>query len=117
MSRKSKKRARAKFRPPVKASAPATAGPSSTGAPARTLSQARVGGDQAVVRAVEMSLGAQNKVLKGPRGRMIVQSADPSIPLDRVPYFTNDLIRLGVVAASMVVLLAAGALAIPLLIK
>ena len=116
MSRKSKKRARAKFRPPVKASAPVAVGPSPAG-PGRTLSQARVGGDQATVRAVEMSLGAQNKVLKGPRGRMIVQSADPAIPLDRVPYFTNDLVRLGIVAAAMVVLLGAGAFAIPQLIK
>ena len=113
MSRKSKKRARAKFRPPVKASAPVAAGSSAP----RTLSQARVGGDQALVRAVEMSLGSQNKVVKGPRGRMIVQSADPAIPLDRVPYFTSDLIRLGVVAAAMVVLLAAGALTIQQLIK
>jgi hypothetical protein len=115
VSRKSKKRARAKFRPPVKASAPVAVGPSN--APSRTVSQARVGGDQAVVRAVEMSLGAQNRVLKGPRGRMIIQSTDPSIPLDRVPYFTNDLIRLLVVAAAMVVLLVAGAFAVPQLIK
>ena len=116
MSRKSKKRARAKFRPPVKASAPVAVG-SSSAVPARTLSQARVGGDQALVRAVEMSLGGQNKVLKGPRGRMVVQSADPAIPLDRVPYFTTDLIRLGVVAGSMVVLLLVGAYTIPQLIK
>jgi hypothetical protein len=64
-----------------------------------------------------MSLGAQNRVTKGPRGRMIVQSADPAIPLDRVPYFTSDLVRLAVVAASMVVLLGVGALTIPQLIK
>ena len=64
-----------------------------------------------------MTLGAQNKVLKGPRGRMIVQSADPSIPLDRVPYFTNDLVRLAIVVAFMAVLLAAGAFTIPQLIK
>lgn len=115
MSRKSRKKARAKFRPPVKASAPVTGVP---GAPAqRPLSQARVGGDQATVRSVEMVLGGSNRVVKGPRGRMIVQSVDPSIPLDRVPYFTNDLIRLGVVAVGMVVLLGAGALAIPQLIK
>lgn len=116
VSRKSKKRARAKFRPPVKASAPIATG-SSSAVPARTLSQARVGGDQALVRAVEMSLGAQNKVLKGPRGRMLVQSTDPAIPLDRVPYFTSDLVRLGGVAAAMIVLLALGAYAIPQLIK
>ena len=64
-----------------------------------------------------MSLGAQNKMLKGPKGRMIVQSSDPSIPLDRVPYFTSDLVRLGVVVVAMTVLLAAGALTIPQLIK
>ena len=115
MSRKSKKRARAKFRPPVKASAPVAVGTSSV--PTRTVSQARVGGDQATVRAVEMSLGAQNRVLKGPRGRMIIQSTDPSIPLDRVPYFTHDLVRLLVVAAAMVVLLVVGAFAVPQLIK
>ncbi|MBV8194987.1 MAG: hypothetical protein JOY80_05610 [Candidatus Dormibacteraeota bacterium] len=116
MSRKSKKRARAKFRPPVKASAPAGIGPGSA-PPTRTLSQARVGGDQAIVRAVEMSLGANNRILKGPRGRMVVQSTDPSIPLDRVPYFTTDLIRLLVVAMAMVVLLAIGAFTVPQLIK
>ena len=113
MSRKSRKKARAKFRPPVKASAPTSAGQGAQ----RTLSQARVGGDQATVRAVEMSLGGSNKMIKGARGRMVVQSADPAIPLDRVPYFTNDLIRLAVVAAAMVALLAAGSLAIPQLIR
>ena len=116
MSRKSKRRARAKFRPPVKASAPVAVGSSTPGA-ARAVAQARVGGDQAVVRAVEMSLGAQTKMLKGPRGRMIVQSTDPSIPLDRVPYFTSDLVRLGVVVVAMSVLLIAGAFTIPQLIK
>lgn len=112
MSRKSRKKARAKFRPPVKASAPTSASPGTQ----RTLSQARVGGDQALVRAVEMSLGGTNKMIKS-RGRMIVQSADPSIPLDRVPYFTNDLVRLAVVAAAMVVLLAVGAIAVPQFVK
>ena len=48
---------------------------------------------------------------------MVVESDDPSIPLDRVPYFTNDLVRLAVVAAAMVVLLGAGAVTVPLLIK
>jgi hypothetical protein len=116
VSRKSRKKARAKFRPPVKASAPISSTPGVAGSQ-RPLSQARVGGDQATVRAVEMVLGGSNRMVKGARGRMVVQSTDPSIPLDRVPYFTNDLIRLGVVAASMVVLLAAGAIAIPQLIK
>jgi hypothetical protein len=113
VSRKSRKKARAKFRPPIKASAPTSASPGTQ----RTLSQARVGGDQALVRAVEMSLGGTNKMIKSARGRMVIQSADPAIPLDRVPYFTNDLVRLAVVAAAMVVLLAAGSFAIPQLIK
>jgi len=42
--------------------------------------------------------------------RIILDSADPAIPLDRVPYFLSDLARLGVVAAGMVVLLVVGAL-------
>jgi hypothetical protein len=64
-----------------------------------------------------MVLGGSNRMVKSARGRMVVQSTDPSIPLDRVPYFTNDLVRLGVVAAGMVVLLGAGAFAIPQLFK
>lgn len=116
MSRKSRKKARTKYRPPVRASAPASAVPGTHGTP-RTLSQARVGGEQALVRSVEMSLGASNRMLKGPRGRMIIESSDPSIPLDRVPYFTSDLVRLAVVAGAMVVLLAVGSITIPQLIK
>ena len=113
MSRKSRKKARTKFRPPVRASVPGAGVVSAQ----RPVSQARVGGDQATVRSVEMSLAVSNRTLKGPRGRMIVQSVDPSIPLDRVPYFTRDLVRLGVVAAAMVVLLAAGSFVVPQLIK
>jgi len=43
-------------------------------------------------------------------GRIVLEGGDPAIPLDRVPYFISDLRRLGVVAASMVVLLVIGAL-------
>jgi hypothetical protein len=46
-----------------------------------------------------------------------VESADPSIPLDRVPYFTKDLVRLAIVGAAMVVLLGVGSVAVPLLVK
>jgi hypothetical protein len=113
LSRKSRKKARAKFRPPVKASAPAAAVPGVQ----RPVSQTRVGGDQALVRTMEMSLGSTNRVLKGPRGRFVVESTDPSIPLDRVPYFGQDLRKLGGVAAVMVALLAGGAWLIPQLIK
>ncbi|HKV89213.1 MAG TPA: hypothetical protein VJT78_14555 [Candidatus Dormibacteraeota bacterium] len=120
MSRKGKKKSRAKFRPPARPAGPLSPSAGSTPgvvAPARSVSQARVGGDQALVRAVEMSLGAKNQYSKARGGRMIVESADPSIPLDRVPYFTRDLVRLGVVGFAMVVLLGAGSLAVPLIVK
>jgi hypothetical protein len=42
-------------------------------------------------------------------GRIVLDSADPAIPLDRVPYFVSDLKRLGIVAGLMVVLLVLGA--------
>ena len=88
-----------------------------TGTPQRSVSQARVGGDQALVRAVELSLGSQNQIVKSRGGRFTVQSTDPSIPLDRVPYFTRDLTRLLVVGVAMVVLLAAGSVTVPLIVK
>lgn len=122
MSKKGKKRVKGRNRQPMRPAGPLTpagpAGPSAAAAPApRAVSQARVGGDQALVRAVEMSLGARNQIVKSRGGRFIVQSSDPSIPLDRVPYFTKDLIRLAVVAVAMVVLLGVGSLTVPLLVK
>ena len=125
MSRKGKKRSKGKFRPPVRPPGPLTpavgmGSPAAAqgGAPAaRSVSQARVGGDQALVRSVEMSLGARNQFTKVRGGRFIVESADPSIPLDRVPYFTKDLVRLAVVGVAMVVLLAVGSVAVPLIVK
>jgi hypothetical protein len=123
MSRKGKKRGKGKFRPPVRPAGPlnptavvAGAGATAAASP-RSVSQARVGGDQATVRAVEMSLGARNQVVKGRGGRFIIESADPSIPLDRVPYFTKDLVRLGVVGVAMLVLLAVGSVTVPLIVK
>ena len=118
MARKGKKRIKAKYRQPMRPPGPLTpVGTGTSAAPQtgaqRSVSQARVGGDQALVRAVELSLGARNQVVKGRGGRYIVESADPSIPLDRVPYFTKDLVRLLVVGASMIVLLVVGSLAIP----
>lgn len=123
MSRKGKKRSKAKYRPPVRPPGPLTPGAgvpapgAQPAAPQRSVSQARVGGDQALVRAVEMSLGARNQIVKGRGGRFVVESADPSIPLDRVPYFTKDLIRLAVVGGAMVVLLGIGSVTVPLLFK
>ncbi len=121
MSRKGKKRAKGKFRQPMRPAGPpsaaAAAATTQASAPARSVSQARVGGDQALVRAVEMSLGARNQIVKQRGGRFLVQSSDPSIPLDRVPYFTKDLVRLLVVGAAMIVLLGVGSVIIPLLVK
>jgi hypothetical protein len=123
MSRKGKKRSKGKYRPPVRPAGPLTTGMGTPAAgaqgsaPQRSVSQARVGGDQALVRAVEMSLGARNQIVKSRGGRYIVESADPSIPLDRVPYFTRDLIRLVVVGGAMVVLLGIGSVTVPLLFK
>lgn len=126
MSKKGKKRVKAKYRQPLRPPGPLTPASGASGsagvtatavAPARSVSQARVGGDQAMVRAVEMSLGARNQIVKGRGGRYIVESADPSIPLDRVPYFTKDLIRLAVVGAAMIVLLGIGSVTVPLLVK
>jgi hypothetical protein len=123
VSRKGKKRTKGKFRPPVRPAGPltpATGATSSTAmqaGPTRSVSQARVGGDQMLVRSVEMSLGARNQFTKIRGGRYIVESADPSIPLDRVPYFTKDLVRLVVVGVAMVVLLGVGSFAVPLIVK
>ena len=123
MSRKGKKRAKARYRQPLRPPGPLTpaaGGPAAAVQPtaaSRSVSQARVGGDQALVRAVELSLGSQNQVIKGRGGRFTIQSSDPSIPLDRVPYFTKDLVRLAVVGAAMVVLLAVGSLTVPLIVK
>ena len=115
MSRKGKKRVKAKYRQPMRPPGPLTPVGTTTSRPVagqKSVSQARVGGDQALVRAVELSLGARNQVTKTRGGRYIVESADPSIPLDRVPYFTKDLIRLGFVAMAMLVLLGVGSIAI-----
>jgi len=118
VSRKGKKKGRNKFRPPVRVSgAGAGSLQASAPTPQRTLSQARVGGDQATIRAVEMSLGARNQIVKGRGGRMVVQSTDPSIPLDRVPYFTKDLVRLSVVVAAMAVFLVVGSFLVPQVVK
>ena len=123
MSRKGKKRAKARYRQPLRPPGPLT--PTSTasgtavqtGTVQRSVSQARVGGDQALVRAVELSLGGQNQIVKSRGGRFTVQSTDPSIPLDRVPYFTKDLLRLLVVGVAMVVLLGVGSVTVPLIVK
>jgi hypothetical protein len=117
MTKKGRKKGRTRYRQPVRVAGTAPVSGAGTSTVTRSVSQARVGGDQATVRAVEMSLGARNQIVKGPRGSRIVQSTDPSIPLDRVPYFTKDLVRLAVVGAAMVVLLTVGSFVVPQLVK
>src|SRR5258705_12854371 len=116
MSRKSKKKGRgAKFRPPVRAAGT----PGAPGVPLtqRSVPQARVGGDQATVGAVEMSLGARNQTVKGRGGQRVIESGHPAIPLDRVPYFSQDLVGLGVVGAGILVLPAAACIAVPIIVQ
>jgi len=65
-----------------------------------------------------MSLAPRQATRRSTKGqRLILEDADPAIPLDRVPYFTSDLKRLGLVAAAMVVLMIAGAQVIPLVVR
>lgn len=55
---------------------------------------------------------------RGRGGRVVLETTDPAIPLDRVPYFLSDLARLGIVAGLMVVLLVVAALlVIPLVTR
>jgi len=77
-----------------------------------------VGGDQALVRSVEMSLGGNVQVRGKGRNRVVLETGNPGIPLDRVPYFTSDLRQIAIVGALMVVLLVvANYTVIPLFLK
>ncbi len=108
MPRKSKKR------PVQRRTRPATPPPAAAPATAERP-QPRTGGDQTLVRSVEMSLTprAVPAARRTQRG-ILIGDDDPAIPLDRVPYFTSDLARLGIVAAVMLVLLVVGSQLIPL---
>jgi hypothetical protein len=77
-----------------------------------------VGGDQALVRSVEMSLGGNVQVRGKGRNRVVLETGTPGIPLDRVPYFTADLRQIAVVGGLMLVLLIlANFTVVPLFIK
>lgn len=88
-------------------------------APERPAAAPRAGGESALVRAVEMSLAPpQAGAGRRPRGGMVLDSGDAAIPLDRVPYFTGDLKRLGVTAVVMIALLIIAAVTvIPQVVK
>jgi len=117
MARKQKRRgpgAKAKVRQPLPA-APRASGSAATVQASRG---GRIGGDQAMVRAVEMSLGGNVQVRGKGRNRVVLETGNPGIPLDRVPYFTADLRQIAIVGALMVVLLVlANYTVIPLFIK
>src|SRR3982074_2924059 len=109
MSRKGRKKGRSgRYRQPVRVTGHGAGG--GAGTPAT-----RPSGPPG--RALELSLGARNQIVRGSRGRMVIQSGDPAIPLDRVPYFTKDLVRLAVVGAAMGVRLGGGWFVVPQLVK
>ncbi|MDQ6790669.1 MAG: hypothetical protein M3075_08465 [Candidatus Dormibacteraeota bacterium] len=112
MARKAKRKTAR--RPPVRPLAQrGTTGSASTSS--RSQGATRVGGDQAVVRSVEMSLAPKAAPRRG--GRIVLDNADPAIPIDRVPFFVSDLKQLGITAAVMVAILVGGAQLIPLVLK
>jgi hypothetical protein len=114
MARKQKRKgAKTKFRQPLPPPAVPTAG--SSVAPRG----GRIGGDQALVRSVEMSLGGSNVQVRGMgRNRVFEPTGTPGIPLDRVPYFIHDLRQIAIIGALMLVLLViANFTVIPLLVK
>jgi len=62
-----------------------------------------------------MSLAPKAAPRRG--GRVVLDNADPAIPIDRVPFFVSDLKQLGITAAVMVAILVGGAQLIPLVLK
>jgi hypothetical protein len=116
MARKQKRRGTA-ARPKVR-QAPPSAPVAGSAATAQSQRPGRVGGDQALVRSVEMSLGGNVQVRGKGRNRVVLETGTPGIPLDRVPYFISDLRQIAIVGALMVVLLVlANYTVIPLFVK
>jgi hypothetical protein len=74
--------------------------------------RSQIGGRATPARGVALELAPRSARAKV-AGRAQIEDADPGIPLSQVPYFTSDLIRLGVVAAIMVALLLVGAQLVP----
>jgi hypothetical protein len=101
MARKQRRKGKHRPRPAV---APAATTPQTP--PPRPQ---RIGGDQALVRSVEMSLGGQAVVRGRGRSRYILDTGDAGIPLDRVPYFVSDLRQVLIVGLAMIALLIVAA--------
>ena len=118
MARKHKRKgAKAKFRQPLPP--PAAPGAASSAGGSVAPRGGRIGGDQALVRSVEMSLGGSQVQVRGRgRNRVFEPTGTPGIPLDRVPYFTHDLRQIAIIGGLMLVLLAlANFTVIPLFLK
>jgi len=65
-----------------------------------------------------MSLGGGVQVRGKGRHRVVIESGDAGIPLERVPYFTTDLRQIAIVGGLMIVLLIVAAYTvIPLVVK
>jgi hypothetical protein len=116
VARKSRRRPQNRPRPRPQTAGPAAqpqAAPPPQATPAPTgAAAARAGGESALVRAVEMSLGPPPAGPRRGRGQVVFEGGDAAIPLDRVPYFTGDLKRLGITAAGMIALLVIAAVTI-----
>jgi hypothetical protein len=115
MARKQKRKGtKAKFRQPLPP--PPTAAPPSGSVTSRG---GRLGGDQTLVRSVEMSLGGSQVQVRGRgRNRVFEPTGTPGIPLDRVPYFIHDLRQIAIIGGLMLVLLViANFTVIPLFLK
>lgn len=118
------KRPRPAFPPPPAPASSALQGSSATATapspapPARPAGGTRIGGNESLVRSVEMSLAPRGVGAgrKAQRGALALDGVDPAIPLDRVPYFLSDLRKLALVAAVMLALLVVGAELIPRLV-
>jgi hypothetical protein len=117
VARKGKRRQAARSRRGSPAPKPPAAAAGTRPAGSGAAGPQRAGGDQTLVRAVEMSLAPAARPTPRRGGRLVLEDADPAIPLDRVPHFASDLRRVGIVMLIMVALLVAGAkLVIPRLL-
>lgn len=116
MARKQKRKGTTKAR--VRPVAPTATPTGSSVATAQAPRGGRVGGGEATIRAVEMSLGGTVQARGKGRNRVVLETGNPAIPLDRVPYFTSDLRQIAIVGALMVLLLiVANYTVIPLFVK
>jgi len=91
------------------------AGTVATASPAPGVAEPKAAG-AGTARPVQLNLSAQRNPRRRP-GVLVIEDADPGIPLSRVPFFLSDLRKLGLAVAIMLVLLVGGSRLIPLVIK